>query len=142
MGTKNVQAALSVYDAFNRRDFDAAVAPALETVRWTDQARGITFKSRDEVRDQLLKGWAGAFSDGQITEPNAYDAGDTVIVTFIGRGTNDGPLGPLEPTGRRASVSFCDVIHFDQAGRIIAGDTYYDQLTLLTQLGHAEPMAL
>jgi len=36
------------------------------------------------------------------------------------------------------SLAFCEV-HFDKQGRIVSGGCYYDQYTLLTQLGHIEP---
>ena len=51
-------------------------------------------------------------------------------------GTNTGPLGPLPPTGRAVSMPFAIVFGFDDAGKVTTYDVYYDQYTLLTQLGH------
>jgi len=39
------------------------------------------------------------------------------------------------------ALSFCEICHFDQKGRIVSGNCYYDQYTLLTQLGHIQPLA-
>ena len=30
----------------------------------------------------------------------------------------------------------CEITRFDEQGRIVGGEIYYDQLTMLTQLGH------
>jgi hypothetical protein len=32
----------------------------------------------------------------------------------------------------------CEIIRFDAEGRIVSGGIYYDQLSMLTQLGHAQ----
>jgi hypothetical protein len=39
------------------------------------------------------------------------------------------------------SLPFCEICHFDKEGRIVSGGCYYDQYTLLTQLGHLKPLA-
>ena len=56
-------------------------------------------------------------------------------------GTNDGPLGSMTPTGRKMSLPFWEVCHFDKKGKAVSGGCYYDQYTLLTQLGHIEALA-
>jgi hypothetical protein len=57
---------------------------------------------------------------------------------FTGTGRNDGPLGPLPATGREASVPFCETREYDADGKVVRSDLYYDQLTLLEQLGHMQ----
>ena len=74
-----------------------------------------------------------------------YDA-DLVVwdpsAEFTVEGTNDGPLGSMKPTGRKMSLPFCEICRFDKQGRIVSGGCYYDQYTLLTQLGHIQPLAV
>jgi hypothetical protein len=36
------------------------------------------------------------------------------------------------------SLPFCEICHFGKQGRIVSGGCYYDQYTLLTQLGHLQ----
>jgi steroid delta-isomerase-like uncharacterized protein len=138
MASKNVQTALATYEGFNKRDLDAAVAAYAEDLKFENHGLGQTYKSRAEFRDSL-QGWITGFSDGKVTEPRATDAGNTVTVQFVGQGTNDGPMGPFQkPTGRTVSVPFVDIFQFDAEGRIVAGEQYFDMLTMLVQLGHAE----
>jgi hypothetical protein len=39
------------------------------------------------------------------------------------------------------SLPFCEICHFDKKGKTVSGGCYYDQYTLLTQLGHIEALA-
>jgi len=39
------------------------------------------------------------------------------------------------------SLPFCEICQFDKRGQIVSAGCYYDQLTILTQLGHAKPLA-
>ena len=138
MASKNVNAALGVYESFNKRDLDKAVSPFAEQIVYEDHGLGATYKSRSEFRDSL-QSWITGFSDANATEPKAIDAGDSVIVQYVGRGTNDGPMGPFQqPTGRKVSVPFCDIYQFNAKGEIVRGETYFDMLSMLVQLGHAE----
>jgi hypothetical protein len=55
--------------------------------------------------------------------------------------TKPGKNKQLSDTGRRMSLPFCEICHFDEQGREVSGGCYYDQYTLLTQLGHVTPLA-
>ena len=59
----------------------------------------------------------------------------------MARGVNDGAFGPHRETGREIDVHFCEFMRFDDNGQIVSGSVYYDQLTMMTQLGHLEPSA-
>jgi hypothetical protein len=51
-------------------------------------------------------------------------AGDIVTAQFTVEGTNDGPLGSLQPTERKMSVAFCEIERFDKRGRIVLGSCH------------------
>jgi len=100
-----------------------------------------TSSTQTTLAPEWTESWAKAFSDGRIANPEYIDAGDVVVARFTVEGTNDGLLNSLQPTHRRISVPFCEMTHFDKQGRTVSGGCYYDQYTLLTQLGHIEPLA-
>jgi steroid delta-isomerase-like uncharacterized protein len=135
MGSRNVETYRAGHKAFNRRDFDAMVTEYAESIRWIDHARGITFRTPQEFKDDFLEGWIRASSDCQVTDARYTDAGDIVVARFIGRGTNDGPLGPLPATGKEWTLPICEMWHFGADGRVVGGEIYYDQVSLLAQLG-------
>jgi predicted ester cyclase len=140
MSAKNVETLRAAHESWNNRDFQGLIRNAAEGLVYTDNARSVTLNSRDKFRE-WTEAWAKAFSDGRITKPEYIDAGDIVVTRFTVEGTNDGVLNSLQPTGRRMSLPFCEICRFDKQGRTVSGDCYYDQYTLLTQLGHAQPLA-
>jgi steroid delta-isomerase-like uncharacterized protein len=129
----HVDTAHAVAECFNRRDFEGMRALIAEDCLWID-GRGETYHGKDGFA-AYSQAWAGAFSDGQITDSRYYDAGDTVVTEFVGRGTHDGQLGSIPATGKRAELPYLEVYHFDGQGKVRGGRAYFDQLTLLTQLG-------
>lgn len=135
MASTNVETIRSAHESWNKRDFAGVVKNAAEKLTYTDNARAVTFNSRDKFRE-WAEGWAKAFSDGRITNPEYIDAGDTIVARFTVVGTNDGPLGSMKATGRKMSLPFCEICRFDKQGKTVSGSCYYDQYTLMTQLGH------
>src|SRR5437667_10732566 len=140
MASKHVQTLRAAHQGSHRRDFQGSVHSAAEALVYADHARALTLNYRDKFR-QWTESWAMAFSDGRITNSEYIDAGDVVVARFTVEGTNDGPFNSLQPTHRRISVPFCEITHFDKQGRTVSSGCYYDQYTLLTQLGHIEPLA-
>lgn len=135
----NVRAALALYDAVDRRDWRTFMGLLADDCIWEDRARGITFRSPVEILDGYIRRWLRSFPDATVAEPSAVDGGDRVIVRWIARGTNREPLGLVPATGRRILLHMCDVLSFDGRGKILAGESYFDELTLLVQIGHAQP---
>jgi steroid delta-isomerase-like uncharacterized protein len=135
MESSNIQTYRAGHEAFNQRDFAAMTRQYADSITWTDHAQGRTFRTPREFRNDFLAGWIGASSGIRITGPCYFDAGQTVVCTFTVVGTHDGPLGPLPSTGKGFALSLCEMWHFDSSGRVVGGDLYYDQVSLLTQLG-------
>jgi steroid delta-isomerase-like uncharacterized protein len=135
MASSNIEAHRAGHEAFNRRDFEAMTKHYADRIAWTDHAQGRTFRTRQEFRDEFLPGWVEASSDIRITGPRYVDAGQTALCTFSVTGTNDGRLGPFPATGKEFALELCELWHFDGGGRVVGGDLYYDQVSLLTQLG-------
>jgi len=140
MSAKNVKTLRAAHESWNKRDFAGVVRNAAEELAYTDHGRNITLNTRDKFRE-WAEGWAKGFSDGRIANPQYIDAGDIVVAQFTCEGANDGPFGSMKPTGRKMSLPFCEICHFDKQGRMVSGGCYYDQYTLLTQLGHIQPLA-
>src|SRR5512132_1171243 len=135
MASRNVETYRAGHEAFNQRDFEAMTKHDADRITWTDQARSLTFRTPQEFRDEFLPGWVEAAPDIRITDPRYLDAGQTVVCTFTVIGIHDGPLGPFPASGRAFSLPLCEMWHFDASGRVVGGDLYYDQVSLLMQLG-------
>ena len=42
-------------------------------------------------------------------------------------------------TGRTMNQPFCEIMTYDSDGRIVRGELYDDQVSMLVQLGHMPP---
>ena len=135
MASSNVETYRAGHEAFNLRDFEAMTERYAGSIAWTDHSQGRTFRTPQEFKDDFLPGWVVASHDIRITGPRYIDAGPTVVCTFTVIGRHDGPLGPFPATGKEFALPLCEMWHFDSGGRVVGGELYYDQVTLLTQLG-------
>jgi steroid delta-isomerase-like uncharacterized protein len=140
VASRNVETFRSSHQAFNRRDFDAVLSVVVEGIIYQDRARNATFRGRYGFME-FMQGWVSAFSNAQIQDPVYTDAGDVVVAQFVGRGVNDGALGPLPATGKPVEFNFCEIVRFDEKGMVVTVDAYYDQLSILVQLGHVPAIA-
>jgi steroid delta-isomerase-like uncharacterized protein len=135
MEPRNVEIYRAGHEAFNRRDFPAMTRQYADTITWTDHSQDRTFTTVKDFTEDFLAGWVGTSPDMRITNPSYIDAGQTVVCTFTVVGTHLGPLGPFAATGEKFALPLCEMWHFDSTGRVVGGDLYYDQVSLLRQLG-------
>ncbi len=129
----------SAHEAFNSRDWDGVIRDFGPDAEYTDHPRGVTTKDAQQFVEYLKAGWCTAFSDAEVANVRYSDAGDKSIAQFEGRGTNDGALGPMPATGRTMNMPFCETLTYGPDGKVVSGELYYDQVTMLTQLGHMQP---
>jgi steroid delta-isomerase-like uncharacterized protein len=124
------------YDAFNRGDLDEAtrafspdvetIEPGVGTMRGVDQwkAYGAVFKR--------------AMPDARLNFKSAVEQGNTLAVEGTFTGTHTGPLltptGEVPPTGRSIELPYID-IYTAEGGLLVTHRVYYDQMTMLAQLG-------
>ncbi|HEX8648646.1 MAG TPA: ester cyclase [Thermoleophilaceae bacterium] len=126
----------------NRHDFDATIE-TFDHPRYELIATGDVHDGEEEVRAYFAETRA-AFPD-QANEPLAFHhSEEAVVVEFLLRGTHRGPLRGLPPTGRSFECRMCALFLFDPDGdRIVGERVYFDQATILRQLGVAhEPGSL
>lgn len=112
-------------------DIDAHLAPEF---MFEDLARHITLKTHGEFLD-YLRDWAAMSSDVVPTDATYFEGPDHSVALFHARGTNDGVMGDLPATGRAMDLPVCEVIHYTADGKVLADELYWDQMTMMGQLG-------
>ena len=127
-----------VHDLFNGRDFDAIVKRFTDEFHYVDRARGVGLMGRDAFKAWLGE-WTSAMSNARVTEARYLDAGDTSVAIFTGRGTHDGPLGPIPASGNEIAFALCEVLTYDDDGNITGGEIYYDQASIAGQTAVVDP---
>jgi ketosteroid isomerase-like protein len=135
----NVELHQRAHEAMSEEGAEQAAAYFAPDIVYTDSARGLTMKGKEEATG-WLSGWKSAFPDARIAAATYLEAGEWTIARFQGQGVNDGPLGELPATGRRLDMAYCELLRW-QDDKAIEGAIYYDTGTLMVQLGHQEPPA-
>jgi steroid delta-isomerase-like uncharacterized protein len=138
--TDNAATAQTLFDAWEKRDFDTFSRQLADDVSLNDAPRGQVVNGQANVRDWYAS-WVTAFPDAVAGATVVCASGETVAIEGLFAGSNTGDFGPLPATGKSVSSPWVNVLHFDHDGRIIAGSVYYDQLTIMIQLGHIDAPA-
>jgi len=121
-------------DAWNRRDW--AKWRELFHPEYTYTGGDGQVQKGPEAGMAIGQMFATAFPDGRIDVQQISVAGDTAIVEFIGRGTHNGDLMGIAPTGRQLTIPVCDILQI-RDGKIIAEREYMDMMHMMQQLGVA-----
>lgn len=129
----------AAHKAFNNGDWEAMRSLVGENVSYVDHQRDVRIASVDEFLGWLDE-WKAGMSDARVDEPEYLEAGDWSIARFSGRGTNDGPMGPAQATGNRLDFAVCELMRVED-GKVVQGEIYYDQMTMMVQLGVVEAPA-
>jgi steroid delta-isomerase-like uncharacterized protein len=121
--------------AVNRGDLDALVGMCHPDAVHIS-AEG-TFRGAQGVRD-LFKPIVDATSEREVHITNVVEGGDTIVVEFVFRFKNSGPLvtpqATMPATGKSVSLSSIGVYEL-RDGKLMGSRGMYDRLSLITQLG-------
>jgi steroid delta-isomerase-like uncharacterized protein len=78
-----------------------------------------------------------AFPDQRNELLALHHAEEAVLVEAVIRGTHKGPLRSLPPTGREFELPILAMFVFEGDDKLVCERVYFDQLTVLRQLGVA-----
>jgi predicted ester cyclase len=85
------------------------------------------------LQGQIEK-YLAAFPDGRITVDEQFAAGDRVATRWTGRGTHQGELAGIAPTGKEVTIIGLTFSRFE-GEKLIEEWTTWDTLGMLVQLG-------
>jgi steroid delta-isomerase-like uncharacterized protein len=134
MSTEENKAIIRRYieEAFNHGNLgiiDELIAPD-----FTDHAAAPGLAPAREGQRQFVAMYRQAFPDLQTTIEDMIAEGDKVVTRWSARGTQQGELMGLPPSGRPATISGITINRI-ASGTIVEGWNNFDQLGLLQQLG-------
>ena len=89
---------------------------------------------------QFVQIYRGACPDVRLTIEDLIAEGDKVVSRWTAIGTHKGELMGIAPTGKRVTVTGCDIAQY-QNGKVVEGWASYDMLGMLQQLGVVPSLA-
>jgi steroid delta-isomerase-like uncharacterized protein len=122
----------------NEHDFDTTIGTFAHP-RYEIIPTGDVYDGEAEVRRYFAE-TRGAFPDQRNELIAMHHAEDAVIVEFDLLGTHLGPLRSLPPTGRSFRCRVTAFFFFEDE-RIVCERVYFDQATILRQLGLAHDLS-
>ena len=123
-------------ELYNAGDLDAYMDLYAEDA--TQRMAEGTYKGRDQIRERLAHE-LGAFSDATYTLGGFVDQDDRFADEFVFAGTHTGPFRlpdgtEVPPTGKRVEIRGMEYVQV-RDGKFVVDNLYYDNLTVLAQLG-------
>ena len=116
----------------NRHEFDVTMA-TFQHPRYEIVPTGEVHDGEEAVAAYFAESRA-AFPDQRNETIGLHHADDAVIVEFWLRGTHEGELRGIPPTGRPFEVRCVAFFLFDE-DRLVGERVYFDTATILGQLG-------
>ena len=121
-------------DAFNAGNYDAIDDLVAPTYTSHDPMRAPDTPPGPEGVKQDIQRYKGAFPDLTITIEQQIAEGDYVVTRWTGRGTHQGELMGIGPTGREATATGIAIDRIEN-GKIAETWENWDALGLMQQLG-------
>ena len=128
----------AIFESWEKRDYDAIVEKMADDVM-VNSPGSAELKGKAAAKDWYAS-WAIACPDGVAGAKCVGATKDTAVMEGVYAGTNTGTFGSFPPTGRTVSLPWTNVYRFNSTGKIVNVNAYLDLVTLLTQLGHMEPL--
>lgn len=135
--------ARAIYDAFNRGDFDAALALTAPDVEIVNVGWGVTYRGHDGFRE-FMQGWKTMDPNCRVEVVRQLAGEEGVANEAVFHATHVGPLRPptgeVPPTGKPVTLPICEVWRI-RDGKLASLINYADGVTALAQLGLLPPPA-
>jgi steroid delta-isomerase-like uncharacterized protein len=127
-----------VEEAFNNGNLDVVDEVYAERFESHGPFAGGT-QGREDVKG-FVATYRNAFPNGQTVVEGQVEEGDGVAYRWTFRGTHNGELMGIPPTGKDVTISGITMIRAEN-GRIVAQWNCFDVMGMLQQLGAAPDLA-
>jgi steroid delta-isomerase-like uncharacterized protein len=134
MSAQNKAVASRFYEAWNARDLDAFDEIIASDAIDHDPQNPFREMHGPEGARRTAEMYHSAYSDGRFDVHEQLGDGDFVVTRWTGRGTHDGDLMGMPPTGRRVEIAGITIDRIAD-GKIAESWTCFDTLGMMQQLG-------
>jgi predicted ester cyclase len=76
------------------------------------------------------------FPDFKVSIESVEVKGNKAYVHWIAKGTNTGVFNENPPTGKTVNIPGFAIWTFDEEGRPVREDSFWDNLAMMTQMGY------
>ena len=128
----------TVYDLFNRGEFDRAVEYGSDDAEIEVYSQGLSFRGKEGFR-QMMEHHKAPWPDGTVEVISQMVGNEGVTAECVYHATHTAPLpmpdgSELPPTGKQVHLQFCEIWRIKN-GKITGLHNYGDTMALMVQLG-------
>jgi len=121
----------------NVHDFDVTLGTFADHPRYEIVPTGDVFDGAEEVQ-RYFDDTRTAFPDQRNELIALHHSDESVVVEFMLRGTHEGPLRGIPPTGKSFECR-CVAFFLFEEDRLVCERAYFDAATIMAQLGLIQP---
>ena len=131
------KAATGMIDALNSHDPAKVLALAAPDGVTVSTGPGGVHEVKTADTGPNLAMWFSAFPDLKFVATRVFQRPDVIAVEWVSSGTLSGDLMGHKANGKKAGVKGIDLLWVDSNGAVTRDEGYFDQATLMQQLGFA-----
>ncbi len=124
---------LGAIEAYNKGDFDAALANVDEGIEWHYIGKPDVIKGKEGVK-AAWNDWRASFPDSQLAIKQLFVSGDTVAAHVIATGTHKGEFQGTAPTDKPIGIEMMLVME-NRNGKSTKWTEYVNFLAVPSQIG-------
>ena len=134
MSAQNKAVAMRFFEAFNARDLDAFDEILAPDAVDHDPQNPFREMRGPEGAKRNAQMYHAAFSDGRFEVHEQLAEGDCVVTRWTAKGTNDGELMGMSPTGKSVEIDWIGIDRIAD-GKVVESWGCWDTLGMMQQLG-------
>jgi steroid delta-isomerase-like uncharacterized protein len=121
--------------SFRHDDLETCAQLIADGYSFTDHTKSCVAETTEALLEAMQDD-INAWSDKELAIDRMMETSDgTVITQFRLTETHSGTYKSVPATGARITFSTCNILTFDDDGKIIAEEAYYDDLQAMLKLG-------
>lgn len=123
-----------IASCWNLNDLDALAG--ITKTEFIRTLNGIKVAGSQNEMQAHINVFAKGFPDMEVSMESMYLSEDKVFIKWEFTGLNSGIFGECPPTQKDVKIGGLSQMTFDEQGILIQEDTYYNELSLLQQMGY------
>ncbi len=123
-----------IEEGWNNKDMEKFRAVSIE--KYIRHLNGILVAGNQNEMEANMNIFFTGFPDLKVNVDEFKLTDNEIFANWTCRGTNTGMFGESPPTGKKIKVSGYSNIQFNEEGKMIREEVYYNELELLQQLGY------
>ena len=123
-----------VNDCWNKKDM--AKFRTISSENFSRNVNDISVSGNRNETEAAMNIFFTGFPDLRLTIESAVIADSVAFIHWSATGSNTGIFGETPATGKKVKFSGYTVGHYDMEGKFSGEDVYYNELSLMQQLGY------